>query len=297
MKHVVIVLYLVLGLFFLASSSYVNADHGGGTGGGCSGDCTPPTLGTDNAGKQIISGGFAINGNAFDVTYYKQDIPTQTIQVDEPVTVTLTVFENSAPQFLRHVGLMIGLENKFVSGVTVKSYLVQIHWEQDRRGENMVKTDDPDGLVKEVSVSEVVEGKNNVVTLEFTPTQVFDTSTVVVQMWDEERNSWSNYFYDSMRIVPSNDGSGSIIPDWVRTNAGWWAEGSIDDSSFVRGLQYMIKNGIIIVESASPEPGSMQTDIPDWVRTNAGWWAEGSIDDSSFVRGLQYMIVVGIITA
>ena len=220
MKHTVIVLSAVLGLFCLAGGSNVYADHSGGAGGGCSGDCTPPTLGTDNAGEQIVSGGFAINGNAFDVTYFKQDIPTQTIQVDEPVTITLTVFENSAPQFLRHVGLMIGLENKFVSGVTVKTHLVQIHWEQDRRGDSKVKIDDPDGLIKEVSVDEVVEGKNNVVTLEFTPTQVFDASTVIVQMWDEDRNSWTNYFYDSMRIVPEVSGQVSVIPAWVKVNAG-----------------------------------------------------------------------------
>ena len=283
MKHTVIVLSAVLGLFCLAGGSNVYADHSGGAGGGCSGDCTPPTLGTDNAGEQIVSGGFAINGNAFDVTYFKQDIPTQTIQVDEPVTITLTVFENSAPQFLRHVGLMIGLENKFVSGVTVKTHLVQIHWEQDRRGDSKVKIDDPDGLIKEVSVDEVVEGKNNVVTLEFTPTQVFDASTVIVQMWDEDRNSWTNYFYDSMRIVPEVSGQVSVIPAWVKVNAGWWAEGAIDDASFVQGLQYMIKNEIIIVESPSQEPESKTKEIPEWVKVNAGWWAEGVIDDASFV--------------
>ena len=25
----------------------------------------------------------------------------------------------------------------------------------------------------------------------------------------------------------------TVIPDWIKTNAGWWAEGSIDDGSFV----------------------------------------------------------------
>ena len=35
------------------------------------------------------------------------------------------------------------------------------------------------------------------------------------------------------------------IPDWVRNNAAWWAEGSIDDNSFVQGIQYMIKEGLM----------------------------------------------------
>ena len=35
------------------------------------------------------------------------------------------------------------------------------------------------------------------------------------------------------------------VPDWVKNNAGWWADGQIDDSSFVSGLQWLISNGIM----------------------------------------------------
>ena len=38
-----------------------------------------------------------------------------------------------------------------------------------------------------------------------------------------------------------------VIPEWVRNNAGWWAEGSIDDNSFVQGIQFMIKEGLMSV--------------------------------------------------
>lgn len=37
----------------------------------------------------------------------------------------------------------------------------------------------------------------------------------------------------------------AIIPNWVRSNAAWWAEGAIDDDSFVQGIQYMIKEGMM----------------------------------------------------
>jgi len=37
------------------------------------------------------------------------------------------------------------------------------------------------------------------------------------------------------------------IPVWIKNNAGWWADGQIDDNSFVSGIQYLIKVGIIIV--------------------------------------------------
>ena len=37
------------------------------------------------------------------------------------------------------------------------------------------------------------------------------------------------------------------VPEWIKNNAGWWADGQIDDNSFVSGIQYLIKVGIIIV--------------------------------------------------
>ena len=35
------------------------------------------------------------------------------------------------------------------------------------------------------------------------------------------------------------------IPGWIKNNAGWWADGQIDDGSFVTGLQWLISNGIM----------------------------------------------------
>ena len=37
------------------------------------------------------------------------------------------------------------------------------------------------------------------------------------------------------------------IPSWIKNNAGWWADGQIDDTAFVQGIQYMITNGILQV--------------------------------------------------
>ncbi len=84
------------------------------------------------------------------------------------------------------------------------------------------------------------------------------------------------------------------IPDWIKNNAGWWAEGSIDDSSFVQGIQWLIKEGIMKIPPTSQGIGTGENKIPDWIKNNAGWWAEGSIDDSSFVQGLQWLIKEGI---
>ena len=83
------------------------------------------------------------------------------------------------------------------------------------------------------------------------------------------------------------------VPEWVKNNAGWWADGSIDDNSFVQGIQFLIKEGIMTIPPTTQ--GTATTDkIPEWVKNNAGWWADGSIDDNSFVQGIQFLIKEGI---
>jgi len=84
------------------------------------------------------------------------------------------------------------------------------------------------------------------------------------------------------------------IPDWIKNNAGWWAEGSIDDETFVQGIEFLIKNDIIQIPPTESD-STVSQKIPDWIKNNAGWWAEGSIDDETFVQGLQFLIGKGII--
>ena len=85
----------------------------------------------------------------------------------------------------------------------------------------------------------------------------------------------------------------TAIPDWIKNNAGWWAEGEIDDNSFVSGIQWLISNGIMSIPPT--EQGTGSDGIPTWIKNNAGWWAEGEIDDNSFVSGIQWLISNGII--
>ena len=83
------------------------------------------------------------------------------------------------------------------------------------------------------------------------------------------------------------------VPSWIKNNAGWWADGQIDDGSFVTGLQWLISNDVMTIPPTEQGTGSDDV-IPGWVKNNAGWWADGQIDDGSFVSGLQWLISNGI---
>ena len=86
----------------------------------------------------------------------------------------------------------------------------------------------------------------------------------------------------------------SMIPDWVKNTAGWWANDEIPDSAFVNAIQYLIKEGIIVIPETE-QGNSDSSMIPDWVKNTAGWWANDEIPDSAFVNAIQYLIKEGII--
>jgi hypothetical protein len=97
-------------------------------------------------------------------------------------------------------------------------------------------------------------------------------------------------------LIPTQTEPEISIPSWIKNNAGWWADGLIDDASFVSGIQWLISNGVITIPPTEQATESGASIIPDWIKNNAGWWSDGSIPDNAFVSGLQWLISNGIIT-
>ena len=104
-------------------------------------------------------------------------------------------------------------------------------------------------------------------------------------------NAWLYIFDDNNTIPETNE----QIPTWIKKNAAWWSKGTITDSDFLRGIEYLVQNGIIKIE-----PGKVNTstskEIPVWIRNNAKWWSSGLISDNEFVAGIKYLIEDGIIS-
>jgi len=95
-------------------------------------------------------------------------------------------------------------------------------------------------------------------------------------------------------IVPlSASAQSDTIPSWIKNNAGWWADGVIDDSSFVSGIEWLVSNNIIEIP-ATVVSGTAESTIPSWVKNTAGWWADNQISDDDFVNAIQHLIKVGI---
>jgi len=37
----------------------------------------------------------------------------------------------------------------------------------------------------------------------------------------------------------------TVIPEWIKNNAGWWSEGLLTDEEFTTGIEWLINEGII----------------------------------------------------
>ena len=65
-----------------------------------------------------------------------------------------------------------------------------------------------------------------------------------------------------------------------------WGEDQIGDSDFVKGIEYMIQNGIIKIEKVQTTVESSDR-VPPWIKNNAGWWSKGLISDNEFIKELS----------
>ncbi|MDH3312165.1 MAG: peptidase [Nitrosopumilus sp.] len=78
-----------------------------------------------------------------------------------------------------------------------------------------------------------------------------------------------------------------LLPDWVKVNASWWANELGEDELFVKGVEFMIKEKIIIHTNTIKND---ETTIPNWFKNTTKWWVDEKIDNETFVNVLQNLI-------
>lgn len=118
---------------------------------------------------------------------------------------------------------------------------------------------------------------------------------LLAQWCDQSTNSIVKFSCDPEKQV-SEKITKSEIPAWIKNSAKWWAEGTISDKDFINGIQFLIKEGIVVTPPTTHSSGSGTNEIPSWVKNNAKWWAEGQIDDTAFIQGIQFLIKEGLIS-
>ena len=86
-----------------------------------------------------------------------------------------------------------------------------------------------------------------------------------------------------------------IIPTWVKNNAKWWANGQINDTTFVDGIKYLMQQKILDIEDLPYSATWHEKTVPKWVKNNATWWADDLIPEDDFIKGIKYLVETGVI--
>ena len=116
-------------------------------------------------------------------------------------------------------------------------------------------------------------------------------SAAVVKISGENMDDILDEIDPSMRSASTEN----KVPSWVKNNAGWWADGTISETEFLSGIEFLINDGIISVPPTTVS-GESSEGVPAWVKNNAGWWADGVITDGEFVNGIQHLMLTGLIS-
>ncbi|WP_100182601.1 hypothetical protein [Candidatus Nitrosotenuis aquarius] len=164
----------------------------------CSRDCEAPTLGVTDSGQRVIDYGLAINGRTFEVDHQIQTNPTMTFTTGNTAKVKLMIYENDGVDEFRHASIAITdyMDDKN------QNDKVLISFDQTFDGVQSFEVTDANGYVKDVNVkaTQLDQWRTEVV-YSFKPVKPFETSALVVEMWDEERSSRSNVFLNAVKAT------------------------------------------------------------------------------------------------
>ena len=86
-----------------------------------------------------------------------------------------------------------------------------------------------------------------------------------------------------------------VIPLWIKELSKYWFSGAISDVEFAQGIEFLIKERIIVIPQTQSQETSGEVKIPEWVKTSTGWWIDRKISDKEFASSLEYLIKKGII--
>jgi len=228
-------------------------------GGGCKGDCTPPTLGVDKRGTRLVSNGFTYNEHAVDVERFFTPYPLITANIGEENKAEFKIYENQGVDNIKHFSLAFGL----ATGHIISESKAMIELAIDFDGTETVTVTDPENVLDNVRVqTSTVSCGDDIrvdclgITVYHTFRAPLDFNIVATDVWDFKRNAWQNYFNHGINVIGDSlnppdkhtvfDRQGFVytITEIDKMNAidedgnKWY----LDDNSFWKNTNYVKKS-------------------------------------------------------
>jgi len=262
---------------------------------GVSIDCSPPTISSNG-------GSITVNGNSLATEDRYNDVDTFQAKVGQMVTVKANIYDAFGAGVVYKSNLYFGFSGpspEWSDATAAIKYDIL---------RDEVEIIDNNGIFDgNVSVSKSDDMAT--VTFKIMFTGPMDTSHMAIQNIDDSRNYQLKYFRDAIEVTGTptqtslddsvddeiTQTSTATVPDWVKNTAGWWAEGAISETEFVKGVEYLIKQQIIDTDAQTTSSEGTGATVPDWVKNTAGWWADGSISENEFVNAIEHLVKTGTI--
>jgi hypothetical protein len=276
------------------------------------GDSNGPIIG--DTSLELVSsddGGF---GGKLYRTNLKTLTHSLTFKPNDELIFSVPITEEHGIQNIEHIGLYL---DNVGTDLRSKDYDTSIVYEKYGKPELVVT--DPYNLFESSDVKILETDRiNGIIEFNLVFSKPMDTSNLYVTIWNIEREP-ASYTFENILTISDNDSLVPVfqqeaqfthIPKWIKNNAGWWSDGSIGDTDFMSGIQYLIDEDIVHIStydntddishvSTSDNPENMfahiDSSIPSWVKNNAKWWSEDTISEDDFVSGIQYMVNNGIL--
>lgn len=171
-----VVAALVLTLVGATSSVYALSGHGASYG---------PSFGSTYAGSALGStplsynDGLTINGNTYDISKNIQTIPTKTLYVGSPATITVKLWEYGGTYQIQGLAMFLNVRGSNPGSGNSDT------WVQYSKTTG-VTVNDPHSLLGTTTVDVKYDQKFMYVTFHMTPNKPMNTSWMIFTAWDNQ---------------------------------------------------------------------------------------------------------------
>ncbi|MEX2313132.1 MAG: hypothetical protein WD650_03965, partial [Nitrosopumilaceae archaeon] len=176
-----------------------------------------------------------------------------------------------------------------------------------------VTVHDPNGLFSETNFELLQKDATKfVLKFDLTFAKPMAKSDLILESWNLQKWSTINKIPNAIEVVSSgivqetssepivdtfveDVTDDKIVPVWVKTNAKWWSDCTIDDKNFISGIEYLVNEGVIKVSLPDTTDNTSISEVQPWIKNTAGWWADGMISEDEFITAIEWMITNNII--
>lgn len=179
------------------------------SGGGCS-DCTPPTIGLDSKGERFVSAGLILNGQIYNVDYFKTHMPMQSTVIYHTNNATFKIYENSGIYNIMNFQLGLGIK-EIGTPLSEAQALIEIHpiqttYDIDNPVIDEIVITDKDNILHKVEVTLSVADCGSInsdclgVEILWSYAKAPEFDVLMTNIYDFKRNSQTDYFNDGLHV-------------------------------------------------------------------------------------------------